>query len=187
MKPILATALILAATLTLGACSMRPDVSVYQAEGPKLELQTFFAGKTTAHGLVKDWRGKVIRRFYATIDGTFDKDGKGTLAEVFYWNDGEVQTRTWQVWRTGEGTFAGTAGDVVGQATGKASGNALNWRYMLAVNLGTPEKPNTINLHLDDWMYLLPDNTLLNITDMRKFGLKVGEIVIFIQPANKAK
>ncbi len=178
---------------------MKPDVTVYQAQGPKLELATFFAGRTTAHGLVKDWRGQVIRRFHATIDGQFGQDGRGTLAEVFYWNDGEVQTRTWQVWPTGQDaqgnpTFAGTAGDVVGQATGKASGNALNWRYTLAVPLGTKEHPRIINLHLDDWMYLLPDNTLLNITDMRKFGVKVGEIVIFIQPAhgpakpaNKAK
>ncbi len=169
---------------------MRPDVTVYQPEGPKLELATFFAGKTTAHGLVKDWRGKVIRRFNATIEGTFDQAGKGTLAEVFYWSDGEVQTRTWQVWPTGQDahgnrTFAGTAGDVVGQATGKASGNALNWRYTLAINMGTPSAPKPLNLHLDDWMYLLPDNKLLNITDMRKFGIKVGEIVIFIQPAKK--
>lgn len=181
MKPTTWASLLVAA-LTLGACSIKPNVSVYQTEGPKLELASFFAGRTTAHGLVKDWRGKVIRRFHATIDGQFGQDGRGTLAEVFYWNDGEVQTRTWQVWPTGDGTFAGTAGDVVGQATGKASGNALNWRYTLAVPMGTKDKPQTINLNLDDWMYLLPDNTLLNITDMRKFGLKVGEIVIFIQP-----
>jgi len=162
---------------------MNPDVSIYQAQTPKLELAKFFAGKTTAHGLVKDWRGRVLRRFHATIEGTFTPDGRGTLAEVFTWSDGEIQTRTWQVWPTGEGTFAGTAGDVVGQATGRASGNALNWRYTLAVPMGSKTSPRTLNLQLDDWMYLLPDNTLLNLTAMRKFGLKVGEIVIFIQPA----
>ncbi len=171
---------------------MKPAVTTYRAEGPKLELATFFAGQTTAHGLVKDWRGQVIRRFHATINGTFDKAGIGTLAEVFYWNDGEVQTRTWQVWPTapdaqGNTTFAGTAGDVVGQATGVASGNALNWRYTLAVPMGDKASPTVVNLALDDWMYLLPDNTLLNITDMRKFGFKVGEIVIFIQPASSVK
>jgi hypothetical protein len=165
----------------VGGCSMRPSIEHYANQEPKLTLQDFFKGKTTAHGVVKDWRGTVIRRFSATIEGKFDKEGKGTLAEVFTWNDGEIQTRTWQVWPTGIDTFAGTAGDVVGQATGKAAGNALQWQYTLAV----PVNGRVIHLHLDDWMYLLPDGTLMNLTDMRKFGIKVGQLVIFIQPVKK--
>jgi hypothetical protein len=157
-------------------------IQQYAKETPTLTLPSFFSGPTTAHGLVKDWRGNVTRRFYATIDGTFDAKSRGTLKETFTWADGEVQHRTWQVWPTGPNTFAGTAGDVVGEAKGEASGNVLHWRYTLAV-----ARPGgkTINIKMDDWMYLLNDGTLLNITGMYKFGLKVGEVVIFIQPVKK--
>ena len=174
----------LLSALSLGACSLSAPASHYAAEGPTLKLYEFFDGKTTAHGLVKDWRGNVTRRFNATIEGQFDKEGRGTLDEVFTWADGEIQTRTWQVWQTGTNTFEGTAGDVVGKATGEAYGNALHWKYVLAVK--TPSG-STINLTMDDRMYLLNDGTLMNMTGMYKFGIKVGEVVIFIQKAPQGK
>jgi hypothetical protein len=35
-----------------------------------------------------------------------------------------------------------------------------------------------ITLTMDDWMYLLEDNVLINRTKMKKYGLNVGELVI---------
>jgi hypothetical protein len=176
-------AVLTAIALTQGGCTMRPDITVYQAETPKLELAKYFQGKTTAHGMVEDWRGKIIRRFTATLEGKFDSQGNGTLHENFNWSDGQQEQRTWQVMATGPATFKATAGDVVGHATGTHSGNAINWRYTLAVPTGTKDKPSTINLNMDDWMYQLPDGTILNQTEMRKFGFKVGKVTIFIQRA----
>ena len=164
-----------------------PDMKPYANATPPLVLETFFNGKTTAHGTVEDWRGRVTRRFHAEIVGTFDtKAGTGILDETFWWNDGEVQKRVWNVRKTGKNadgfdTYAGTAGDVVGEATGVAAGNTLNWRYTLAV----PVNGKPLHLQLDDWMYLLPDGTLMNLTTMHKFGLKVGRISLFIQPVKK--
>jgi hypothetical protein len=34
---------------------------------------------------------------------------------------------------------------------------------------------------MDDWMYLVEENIILNRTSMRKFGFKVGEIVLVMK------
>jgi hypothetical protein len=166
-----------AVTGLIAGCASTPPVAKYAAEQPKFDLTHAFTGKTTAHGLVKGWNGNVVRRFTAEINGTFDAQGNGRLDEVFYWSDGERQTRTWELTKTGPNTFKGTAGDVVGEAQGQMAGNALNMRYTLEVPVGE----RTMHFAMDDWMYLLPDGTIMNTTSMRKFGIQVAEIMLLIQ------
>ena len=38
-----------------------------------------------------------------------------------------------------------------------------------------------MNLNMDDWMYLVDDDTIINRTSMNKFGLEVGEIVLIMK------
>ena len=33
-------------------------------------------------------------------------------------------------------------------------------------------------MQFDDWMYLMDDEVMLNKSEMRKFGFKLGEVVI---------
>ncbi len=61
-----------------------------------------------------------------------------------------------------------------GEATGTAYGNALQWKYTLLL----PVDGKTYEVQFDDWMYLMDDTTMLNKSEMRKFGFKLGEIVI---------
>ena len=62
----------------------------------------------------------------------------------------------------------------MGEATGVSQGNAFQWKYVLKV----PYKGSTLDLTIDDWLYLNNDNVLINRSIMYKFGIKVGEIVI---------
>lgn len=151
------------------------NVDDYQAKGPQFAMDTFFEGKLVAKGVVQDRSGKVLRRFKADLVGTW-KGNEGLLEEVFYWDDGEIQYRNWKLKKGSNGIVSGTAEDVVGVANGRSSGNALNWYYTLAV----PLDGETWNFYMDDWMYLLDEDTLFNQTEMTKFGLTVGEINIFI-------
>ena len=63
---------------------------------------------------------------------------------------------------------------MVGEAQGVSSGNALNWRYTLALNVdGT-----VWNVDFDDWMYLVDERVMLNRATMSKFGIRLGEVLL---------
>ena len=107
--------------------------------------------------------------------GTWDKESKTlTLDEDFVFNDGENSQRKWVITKVGDKQYTGKAGDVIGEATGISHGNAFQWKYLLNV----PYKGSTIDLDIDDWLYLNEDNVLINRSVMYKYGFKVGEIVI---------
>lgn len=163
-----------AVTLILSACSTH--ISDYEHVEPRLALDKFFVGDLVAYGMVQDRSGKVTQRFRADIVATWDGN-QGILDEVFYWDDGREETRVWEITKTGPNSYEGTAGDVVGTARGTTAGNALHWVYQLEV----PWRDGTIAITLDDWMFLLDDDRLVNKTEMRKFGFRVGEITIFIE------
>jgi len=149
------------------------DPADYAAERPRLELEQFFDGTLDGWGMVQDRSGKVLRRFTVVIRAKWE-DGVGTLDEEFVWSDGERQKRVWTLRRLGDGLYSGTAADVVGEARGRVAGNALNWRYVLAV----PVEGRVWNLDFDDWMFLVDERALLNRAVMRKFGFRVGEITL---------
>jgi hypothetical protein len=66
---------------------------------------------------------------------------------------------------------------VVGTALGRGAGNAFNWSYKLRIETGDSE----IDVHMDDWIYLIDERTVLNRTDMTFYGVHVGEVVLMIQ------
>jgi hypothetical protein len=49
--------------------------------------------------------------------------------------------------------------------------------YVLRVSYGD----GTIDVRMDDWMYLITPDTLINQTTMSKWGVEVGEVVLVIQ------
>ena len=71
----------------------------------------------------------------------------------------------------------GRAGDVIGEALGTQQGNAVNLTYTLQIPYGN----RTLNLAMDDWMYLVQDGVVLNRTVMKKWGLKVGELALVMK------
>ena len=126
--------------------------------------------------MVKNFSGEVIRTFDADISASWDDEGVGTLDEVFRFNDGEVQTRVWTLTPSEDGYHA-DAGDVVEPGTMRWSGNAIHMNYVLRVAYGD----GTLDVRMDDWMYLITPDTLINQTTMSKWGINVGEVVLVIQ------
>lgn len=159
----------------ISGCATAPSPQDYAAERPLLDLRTYFTGTVDGWGTVKDRNGKVTRRFTVEIICSWDGDN-GTLDERFVWSDGQKETRVWKIRKQGD-RYIGTAGDVVGEATGVAAGNALQWRYVLAL----PPSLGGYHVNMDDWMWLVDDKTLANQTVMRKFGIKFAEINIFFR------
>jgi hypothetical protein len=159
----------------LTACS-RVSVEDYAGRTPELAPQEFFEGKLVAHGVIKNRSGLVLRSFTADIDAYW-RDGVGTLEEDFVFDDGATDRRVWTLRPDGNGGYVGTAGDVVGDGKLTFAGNSMFLDYVLRV----PYREGTIDLRIDDRMYLVHPDVLLNESRMIKFGFEVGSILLVIQ------
>jgi Protein of unknown function (DUF3833) len=166
-------ALLIVAVATLLAGCAGPRVDVYRDEAPVLDLKEYFDGQIDAHGMFQDRSGKVIKRFKVDINGSWEGD-VGTLEEDFVYSDGSTERRVWTITKIDKNRYIGTAGDVVGEAKGEAYGNALRWRYVLALEVDG----KTWHVDFDDWMFLVDDKVMLNRSEMRKFGFRVGEVTL---------
>ncbi len=177
MKRRLALLATIALAGTLTGCAS-PSPADYAAEKPVLDLRQYFDGKLVAHGLFTDRSGKVVRRFTVQMTGTW-QGGQGTLDEHFTYSDGTTERRVWKLTDEGGGRWSGRADDVVGVAEGRAAGNALNWRYTLAL----PVDGKVWEVQFDDWMFLMDDRVMLNKAVMSKFGVRLGEVTLsFYKP-----
>ena len=163
---------ILCTVLGLTGCAgVSPEV--YRDQKPTLDLATYFSGPLTGWGYFADRSGEVKRRFTVKMTGEW-KGNEGVLTENFVWSDGEKTQRVWRISKLDAHRYIGRADDVKGEAIGTAYGNALQWKYTLLL----PVDGKTYAVQFDDWMYLMDDTTMLNKSVMRKFGFKLGEIVI---------
>jgi hypothetical protein len=163
-------ALILTAGL-LTSCASKVEPSHYAGEKPVLDLQQYFNGTLDAWGIFQDRSGKVVKRFTVVMHCKWEGD-VGTLDEDFSYSDGTKQKRIWTLRKVAPDRYIGTASDVVGEAIGITAGNALNWKYVLAL----PVDGKVYNMNFDDWMFLMDDRVMLNRAGMSKFGISFGEV-----------
>ena len=174
VRPRLIWSLLGTLALAMSGCSnVTPDD--YQGGAPAFEPEAFFNGSLTAHGVVKDFSGKAIRHFNADIIGCWSA-GVGTLDEDFIFDDGEAQKRVWTLTPDGNQAYIGTAGDVVGEGRARWEGNAMFFDYTLRIEL----EDGPIDVRIDDRMYRVSENVVINESKMRKLGFGVGEILLTI-------
>ena len=159
-------------SLMLSACSS-VDVQRYQQEQPKLELKRYLTGDLRAWGMFTDRFGEVVKRFEVRMKGSW-QGNSGLLEEDFIYSDGTKQRRVWQIEEIGPGQYRGKAEDVIGEAIGEASGNALRWRYTLAL----PIEGRIWHVQFDDWMFLINDQVMINRATISKFGIELGEVTL---------
>jgi hypothetical protein len=161
-----------AALVVIAGCSA-PQPEKYASQLPKLDVTQYFNGTLDAHGMFQDRSGEVIKRFVVVMRCTWQGD-TGTLDEDFTYADGTKQKRVWTLKKSGEGRFTATAPDVIGTAEGVVSGNALRWKYVLAL----PVDGKIINVDMEDWMFLIDGKVMLNRTAMSKYGVSLGNVTL---------
>lgn len=163
--------------LGLGACAA-PDLAQYRTEKPELDLRQYFNGTLDAWGLFQGRSGDVKKRFHVRMNARWNGND-GVLDEHFQWSDGTTSQRVWKLQRQADGSYRGRADDVVGEAIGEAAGNALHWRYVLAL----PVDGKTYHVDLDDWMFLMDNKVMMNRSYMSKWGFDLGEVTLtFVKP-----
>ena len=107
---------------------MKPED--FKNKEPRLIIENYLSGNVKAWGVLQNRSGKVTRQFSADLNGKWD--GKQLiLDEKFNWDDGEIQTRQWQITKIDENNYEGTAGDVVGKAKGYSYGPAFKFELSL--------------------------------------------------------
>ena len=153
-------AAIIGLAMFAGGCAPSPVRADYAAERPQFELEKYFNGAVTAHGIFSDRSGKVVRRFTVAMNCNWT-GSEGVLDEDFTYSDGKTERRTWRITKTGPGRYSG-----------EAAGNALNWRYTLRL----PGDGKVYDVAFDDWMFQIDEHVVLNRAMMSKFGIHLGEV-----------
>ena len=167
--------LLLVLVLSIASCGS-VDVARYADQQPTLDLERFFSQPVKAWGMFQKRSGEVAKRFEVNIVSR--REGNNLiLDERFLYSDGTRQRRVWVLTPTGQGGWIGRADDVVGVANGQVAGNTLHWRYRLNLPVGD----STYEMSMDDWMYLMDEDTLINRTRMSKFGVEVGQVTLFFR------
>lgn len=166
-------AVIVATGLTVTGCSSM-QLEDFEQRSPRLRLEEYFQGRTWAWGIFEDRFGNLRREFSVLIDG--DWDGQMlVLDESFQYSDGETDHRLWVIEAMGDGTYRGSAHDVIGTAEGQVAGNALRWQY----EMNLPVDGNTWKVRFDDWMFLQSDDVLINRARVSRWGFNIGTVTIF--------
>ena len=160
-------------SLTLVGCSA--TLKDYENTSPKFDLQNYFTDDLKGWGLVKNWKGEIVERFSVELNGQWDNN-KGRLYELFTYSDGRTQERTWRLEKQADGSSIGRAEDVIGEAIGMQSGFAFNWKYQLEIQTNDGQ----FKVTLDDWIYQINDEALISEAAIKKFGVTVGKVIVFI-------
>jgi hypothetical protein len=166
--------LIIGALIMLTNCGNK--LENYKDTQPKADIKEYFSGNIKAWGLVQDWKGHVTTRFDVDMVGSWENN-TGTLKEDFRYYDGKKQQRTWTITKNDDGTYTGTAGDIIGKAEGEINGSAVKWSYTMDI----PVDGKTYRVKLDDWMWQMNDGILINRSYIKKFGITVAELTLFMQ------
>lgn len=139
---------------------------------PEFDFIDYFMGYTKASGWFSDRFGNVRRHFCGDFNGSLDGD-VFVLDETLHYADGMVDTRQWRVSISEDGAFRAESDSLDGGAAGQLVGNTLQLNYKMNVEI---EEGKIWLLGMNDWMFYQSDGSLHNITNVSKWGVKIGTV-----------
>ncbi|WP_107498493.1 DUF3833 domain-containing protein [Thalassobius sp. I31.1] len=152
----------------------------YAESGPAFILKEHLSGPILSEGLIYGPTGRVTNSFTAQMQGEWDGD-TGTLTESFTYSNGQTQERKWFLTASSDNTFTATAEDIIGEAQGVVSGSTIMMTYKIVL----PERAGGHVLSVTDWLYMTESGVIINRSEMRKFGIKVAELVATMRPSRE--
>ncbi|WP_299151623.1 DUF3833 family protein [uncultured Tateyamaria sp.] len=150
----------------------------YANTAEQFDIRTHLNGPILCEGVIYGPTGRVSSRFVGEFDCQWEGN-RGTMREVFTYDDGSEQVRAWELTLGNDGRIKALANDVVGEGTGQQRGNSVQLKYRFRL----PEASGGHVLNTVDWMYLAPNGSIVNRSQFRKYGLKVAELVATMRPA----
>lgn len=147
------------------------------ADGNTFDIREHLNKPLLCEGVIYGPLGRVSSRFVANMNCAWSGDDCN-MTEEFHYGSGNIQHRKWSLNLSEDGTIKATAPDVIGVGYGQQNGSAVVLNYRISL---TPEAGGHI-LDVTDWMYLMENGTIMNRSEFRKFGLKVGELIATMRP-----
>ncbi len=163
---------VLLACLSLAACGKPMPVSGFAATQPDFDPLTYWTGHTHSWGVVETPGGAPSEIVQTDCLGESEGPDGLHMRQTLTEGDGTVTHRDWHLRRLGGGHFTATANDMVGTADGTAAGRVFHWRWVWATHPGNP----LLNVTMSQWMYAMPDGTMMNRTTISKLGVIVAEV-----------
>jgi hypothetical protein len=150
----------------------------YAGQGAEFDIRQHLNGPMICEGVIYGPTGRVNTRFVANMNAKW-VGNSGHMTEEFRYDSGGSLDREWTLRMNGDGAFMATAPDIVGIGKGRQAGSAVELKYAIKL----PDSAGGHVLDTTDWMYLMENGTIINRSQMRKFGIKVGELVATIRKA----
>ncbi len=147
------------------------------ADGPTFDIRKVLNGPLVCDGIIYGPTGRVSSRFVAEFEAEWTGNS-GIMREHFRYDSGVSQDREWRLTVDEDGRIKADADDLVGPGTGQQTGSGVQLTYTIRL----PESAGGHALNVTDWMYLLENGTIMNRSQFRKFGFKVGELVATMRP-----
>jgi hypothetical protein len=143
--------------------------------GPTLEEA--FRGEATGVGRFKSQLAGVDRGFVVTTKGR-GAGGKFVLDQVFRFDNGALDRRTWHFRKTGPNTYVGTRDDVVGTAQVVVGEDAIRMSYDLITRGKNGSK---LQLHFEDTIRRTGRDSIVNKGVISMLGMTVGSVDVAFQ------
>lgn len=163
-----------------GCSSMK--IEDFKDKVPVFNFEEVLLGDSVGQGLFFDRFGKLQSQFTVQLKGRKEAD-TFFLDEHLTYATGEKTQRTFTFKKIADGEYIGEAQSFVGPIKVKTKGNAAQWRYVLLQDTGS----GSYQFTFDDWMFLMPDQTILNRATMYKFGIRLGEVVMSVRKVTSSE
>lgn len=161
----------------LGFQAQKPED--YSSVGTPFDLREKLNGPMVCEGIIYGPTGRVATRFVADMHAEWNGD-EGYMTEKFRYDTGGDLDREWNLKLTPNGEIQATAPDIIGKGFGQQAGSGVHLKYKIKL----PDSSGGHTLDTTDWMYLTENGTIMNRSQMRKYGIKVCELVATIRRAD---
>ncbi len=159
--------LVLLVAPAIAGCVAAMPLAGFEAAGPAMRPDVFFAGHTAGWGVLTTRGGRPARRFTVAGEGAMQADGRFRLQQTVSWGDGHSETRQWLMTADGRGGYAATLSDAAGPVRGEVRGNVFHLRYRL-------RSPAVM---MEQFLYLQADGRhVLNTATVTALGVPVAHL-----------
>ncbi len=159
----------------IGFAAQKP--ADYAGIEPQFDIRRHLNGPIQCEGMIYGPLGRVTSRFVADMEARWDGN-TCRMTEAFYYASGKRQDREWTLMLGNDGAIRASAPDLAGVGAGRQEGCTVVLNYRIRL----PQDAGGHVLDVTDWMYLMPNGTILNRSQFRKFGIKVAELVATMRP-----
>jgi hypothetical protein len=146
----------------------------------KLDVKSFFNGDLEGFAISQDQNGKITGTNTIKINGSWEGN-KGVVQEVFIYNGGKKDSRTWLITLEDDGTFDAVGHNVSSPAKGRQVGNAAQMIYSLLI----PTNGVKEEVKFEDKMYLVDDKSMIKISSFKKGYTASGKNIISLKKVTK--